>query len=81
MKREVLQSSAADVSFVKGHGKQRTGVYYNIAEKAEMTNNYRAAEAKNTRSTNDDNPNNCLNLFNCIPPPTPFKYLEKPVPQ
>ena len=46
MKREVLQSSVADVSFVKGHGKQRAGVYYNIAEKAEMTNNYRAAEAR-----------------------------------
>ena len=46
MKREVLQSSIADVSLVKGHGKQRAGVYYNIAKKAEMTNNYRAAEAR-----------------------------------
>ena len=46
MKREVLQSNVADVSFVEGHGKQRAGVYYNIAKKAEMTNNHRAAKAR-----------------------------------
>ena len=37
MKREVLQSNVGDVSFVEGHGKQRAGIYYNIAKKAEMT--------------------------------------------
>ena len=46
MKREVLQSNVTDVSFVEGHGKQRAGIYYNIAKKAEMTNNHRTTEAK-----------------------------------
>ena len=46
MKREVLQSNVTDVSFVKGHGKQRAGIYYNIAKKADMTNNHRTTEAR-----------------------------------
>ena len=28
---------------------------------------------RNTRSTDDDNSNNCLNLFKCIPPPSNCK--------
>ena len=46
MKREVLQSNVTDVSFVEGHGKQGAGTYYNIAKKAEMTNNRRTTKAK-----------------------------------
>ena len=46
MKREVFRSNVMNVSFVEGHGKQRAGIYYNIAKKAEMTNNHRTTEAR-----------------------------------
>ena len=31
---------------IEGDGKQRAGIYYNVAKKAEMTNNHRTTEAR-----------------------------------
>ena len=66
-------------TLVEGHGKQEAGTYYNIAKKAEMTNNRRTPKAKpeirNAWKTTRSPQKTYLTIY---PPPThPIQILRE----